>query len=162
MSFSSHAARVLHIHRSLDAMMAKGWFGKKSGKGFFDYEKDKKGKNVNAEAAALLKEHMQPGYPKKDKDGKPESHSDEEIQNRYVSRSLCPDTQPVTHVILSHPTSSPRCAASFINEAAYCLQDGIIENAVDGDIGAMFGIGFPPFRGGPFKYLDVSSEGLED
>ena len=56
---------------------------------------------------------------------------------------------------LSGEEIAQRTALLMLNEAAYCLAEGIIRSPRDGDIGAIFGIGFPPFRGGPFRYMDA-------
>lgn len=43
---------------------------------------------------------------------------------------------------------SQRCVMMMLNEAARTLEEQVIASARDGDIGAVFGIGFPPFLGG--------------
>ncbi|KGK09644.1 MULTISPECIES: fatty acid oxidation complex subunit alpha FadJ [Vibrio] len=55
---------------------------------------------------------------------------------------------------LSENDIALRCVLPMLNEAVRCLDDGIIRSPRDGDIGAIFGIGFPPFLGGPFRYMD--------
>ena len=39
-------------------------------------------------------------------------------------------------------------------EALKCMQEGVLEDPADGDVGAVFGVGFPAYTGGPFSYID--------
>ncbi len=39
-------------------------------------------------------------------------------------------------------------------ETVRCLEDGIVETAAEADMGLIYGIGFPPFRGGALRYVD--------
>jgi len=101
---------------AFNLLIEDGRLGKKANKGFYQYGKNIKGKQVDESIYALLGIVKNP------------SLSDETINQRAVFLML--------------------------NEAARCLDEGIIRSARDGDIGAIFGIGFPPFLGGPFQYID--------
>ena len=53
-----------------------------------------------------------------------------------------------------HKDIQERISMAMINEAVMCLEEGVLKSAVDGDVGAVFGLGFPPQLGGPFFYLE--------
>jgi 3-hydroxyacyl-CoA dehydrogenase/enoyl-CoA hydratase/3-hydroxybutyryl-CoA epimerase len=42
----------------------------------------------------------------------------------------------------------------MVNEAACCLEEGIVESPADVDFGMVMGTGFAPFHGGPLRYAD--------
>jgi 3-hydroxyacyl-CoA dehydrogenase/enoyl-CoA hydratase/3-hydroxybutyryl-CoA epimerase len=47
-----------------------------------------------------------------------------------------------------------RCWLQMLNETARSIEDGVIREPVDVDVGVVFGFGFPPFRGGILREAD--------
>ena len=47
-----------------------------------------------------------------------------------------------------------RMMIPMANEAIRCLEEGIIASPEDADMSLLYGLGFPPFRGGIFRYIE--------
>jgi 3-hydroxyacyl-CoA dehydrogenase/enoyl-CoA hydratase/3-hydroxybutyryl-CoA epimerase len=115
---------------AFDKLIADGRLGKKVNKGFYQYQKNNLVKTLSNRIKGIKSGQKQ---------------VDESI---YSLLSINPSGS------LTAAEISKRCTYMMLNEAARCIEEGIVRNARDGDIGAIFGIGFPPFLGGPLRYID--------
>lgn len=82
-----------------------------------------------------------------DRKGKPKKTFSEEILP--VLADVCADKQD-----FDDQTIIQRMMIPMINEVVLCLQEGIIATPQEADMALVYGLGFPPFRGGVFRYLD--------
>ncbi|MGR5134293.1 fatty acid oxidation complex subunit alpha FadB [Vibrio alfacsensis] len=82
-----------------------------------------------------------------DRKGKPKKVFSEDIFN--VLADVCADKQD-----FDDQTIIQRMMIPMVNEVVLCLQEGIIATPQEADMALVYGLGFPPFRGGVFRYLD--------
>jgi 3-hydroxyacyl-CoA dehydrogenase/enoyl-CoA hydratase/carnithine racemase len=140
--------------QALEAMVQAGFLGRKAGKGFFLYGADGRGppRDPLARARAFAAQVPllggvleQAGVVPR---GKPLNPGALEILARHGAK-------PGSSKVDDERAVQDRVLLRMVNEAVQCLQEGILDNPVDGDIGAVFGLGFPPMRGGPFRMTDT-------
>lgn len=113
------------VIRLLGQMVARGWSGKKSGQGFYQYVLGKRGPATDIRSVAgIATGHDRPDdSPTPDTVGVYLEDGMTDIQRRLI-----------------YP---------MINEVGFCMQEGVVEEAWMADLAMILGTGFAPFRGGP-------------
>ncbi|MDX8406015.1 MAG: 3-hydroxyacyl-CoA dehydrogenase NAD-binding domain-containing protein, partial [Mariprofundus sp.] len=107
-------------------MVSAGLLGEKSGSGFFVYDKGKQG-DLNADLSRYL-----PGQGKEDE-------SDARLGDGPTA--------------MMHDQIVDACLIPMLVEALACLQEKVVDDPVHLDAAFVYGIGFPPFRGGLLRYF---------
>ncbi|WP_075183452.1 fatty acid oxidation complex subunit alpha FadB [Pantoea sp. 1.19] len=107
---------------AIDVLYDAGRYGQKNQRGFWRWEKDRKGKaskTADGEIDGLLAAVSAPRRV----------FTDQEI----IDRMMIP----------------------MVNEVIRCLEEQIIDTPAEADMALVYGLGFPPFRGGVFRWLDT-------
>ncbi len=83
-----------------------------------------------------------------DRKGKPKKVSDDKayelVKQVVVSEKAFSDEDIIARMMV------PLCL-----ETVRCLEDNIVETPAEADMALIYGIGFPPFRGGALRYIDA-------
>ncbi len=109
-----------------DVMFENNRYGQKNGKGFYNYEADKR--------------------------GKPKKVATEEAYSLIAP--VCADRKE-----FDEEEIIARMMIPMATELARCLEEGVVDSAAEADMALIYGVGFPPFRGGAFRWVD--SIGIE-
>ena len=83
-----------------------------------------------------------------DKRGKPKKVADE------ATYELLKTTTDSDKQTFDDQAIIDRTMLAFCNETVRCLEDNIVSTPSEADMAMIMGVGFPPFRGGPCRYID--------
>jgi 3-hydroxyacyl-CoA dehydrogenase/enoyl-CoA hydratase/3-hydroxybutyryl-CoA epimerase/enoyl-CoA isomerase len=87
---------------------------------------------------------------KPEKKGPPSKQSDPEAKS--IVAGLAKGRAEISDEEIVERTMLP-----MLLECSRCLEDGIVATPVEVDIALLYGLGFPPFRGGIFRWADATS-----
>ncbi|POP42619.1 fatty acid oxidation complex subunit alpha FadB [Superficieibacter electus] len=85
---------------------------------------------------------------KEDSKGKPKKEEDEAVDGLLADISKAKQSFSDEEIIA-------RMMIPMVNEVVRCLEEGIIASPAEADMALVYGLGFPPFHGGAFRWLDT-------
>jgi 3-hydroxyacyl-CoA dehydrogenase/enoyl-CoA hydratase/3-hydroxybutyryl-CoA epimerase/enoyl-CoA isomerase len=89
------------------------------------------------------------GFYAYERDGSPKPKKLEDPQVADLLRPLVRETHELDDEEIINRLMLPLCL-----ETVRCLEEGVVESAAEADMGLIYGVGFPPFRGGLMRYAD--------
>lgn len=92
----------------------------------------------------------QAGFWRWEKDSKGKLKKVIDAETDKLLQSVC---QPQR--VFSDEEIIARMIIPMVNEVVRCLEENIIATPAEADMALVYGLGFPPFRGGVFRYLDT-------
>jgi 3-hydroxyacyl-CoA dehydrogenase/enoyl-CoA hydratase/3-hydroxybutyryl-CoA epimerase len=131
---------------ALQILKEKGWLGRKTGRGFYVYrggaggsDDPAAGGGAGGDGAGRRRRRGGAGLP----------------GPRDVNEAVYALVSNKPRQIIDPGPTEARLILPMINEAARCLEQGVVRHPGQVDLGMILGAGFPPFRGGLLRYADT-------
>jgi 3-hydroxyacyl-CoA dehydrogenase / enoyl-CoA hydratase / 3-hydroxybutyryl-CoA epimerase len=122
-----------HVPAVLPWLRDQQMLGRKTGAGFYKYE----GRSQTPNDSLM---HWRRGLH-----GEPEGAEGPNIP---------PDQHRDPRLQLNDKELAHRLIFLMVNEAARCVEEGVVDSPEDADYGMILGTGFAPFRGGPLRFAE--------
>ena len=148
--FASNSA-VKACTAALEDMVKHGFLGRKTTDGFYRYEERPQSEGTGPSFLRNARKAVSSLASIPSRKKRPVNE-----QARRIFAAHAGTVQPRAH---PQDEAQDRLVLRFVNECVLCLQEGVISQPGEGDVGAVFGLGFPPFLGGPFSYVDQRGAG---
>ena len=116
-----------HVSAVLLWLREQQMLGRKTGAGFYKYEARKQTPNDSVVKWRVLAAGNEPGGTK---------------------------GQAVSSLPVTEDDIARRLVLLMVNEAARCVEEGVVDSPEDADYGMILGTGFAPFRGGPLRFAE--------
>ena len=123
-----------HVSTVLLWLRDQQMLGRKAGAGFYKYEGKTQTPNDSVVEWRRANVAAGAGGPRKDEGSE--------------------TTQPASPPLATDEELTRRLIFLMVNEAARCVEEGVVDSPPDADYGMILGTGFAPFRGGPLRFAE--------